>query len=1027
MTASLSSRVRLLCNAPPLDRLDPATITCDEHLVQAWQIDLGEELALEGQPQAYVARVVSGSLRLSVADGQGGAFTLRRLHAGEWFGIGAALDGLASATARAAETTRLLAVPSDLWWHWVDQHQALARWCAEHPPLEDQYAALRPLLQARERGEISWLQVVQQLQPTLRSALVQTAEELPALFNAEAASIAWLLPQHAQLLPDSPASSRGCSLQQLQLALPQAPRGLRLIGYPRAAMAELFLQADPGPNGGAPALAAAQQSTADPHAAAAATASGADQQPLAAEMADWQNPDGAQLLALALEQDNPRTQRDRQGIAVKPIFGSSAVEQGLALLQMSCEALRVPFRRDVVDRMLKGMVGDRPHPSLEQIGQIADGLGLSAVLMNLPAAHLPRLALPALLETPDGLLLISGHGGGQLRVIDPLEGERFLDLEILEADQPVYRAVTLARRPRTATKRFGLSYFVPYLQRYRRSLVLVFVASLFINIFGLINPLLIQQIIDKVIGQQNFNTLYFLGVLLIGCSVLSNLLNTIRTYLFTDTTNRIDIATSGNILSHLFRLPLGYFDRRPVGEISTRIAELTNIRGFLTGTALTLVLDVLFGVLYLFVLISYSGLLTAVALAVVPLYIALIYVVSPIIKSQLRIAAEANAAASSLMVESLTGIQTVKAQHAETTLRWKWQQRYARYISSNFRTTLIGTTAGAIGSFFNEVGGLAVLWVGAYLCLKGELTIGQLIAFRIISGNVVGPIIRLAGTWQTIQTLQISVERLSDVVDAPTEQDDDLKPIALPPIQGKVEFDKVSFAFQEHGAMVVKSVAFTVEPGLFVGIVGQSGSGKSTIMKLLPRLYEPAEGVIRIDDYDIAKVDLDSLRQQIGIVPQDSMLFDGSVRDNIALNRPDATDEEVIHAARVACAHAFIMDLPNGYGSPVGERGGALSGGQRQRIAIARAILARPRLLILDEATSALDYLTESTLCENLRRELSSDTVFFITHRLATIRNADRILLMENGLLQESGTHQQLLERRGLYYALYRQQDPSTV
>ena len=593
--------------------------------------------------------------------------------------------------------------------------------------------------------------------------------------------------------------------------------------------------------------------------------------------------------------------------------------------------------------------------------------------------------------------------------------------------QPKSRVVTFRRRPATATKRFDITYFFPFLQRYRRSLILVFIASLFIQIFSLAQPLIIQQIIDKVIGQQNFNTLYFLGVLLIGCSIISNVLGLIRTFLFTDTTNRIDIATSGNILTHLFKLPLGYFDRRPVGEISTRLGELGKIRGFLTGTALTLVLDVIFGLVYFFVLISYSGLLTAVALCVVPLYIAMVYIVAPVIKRQLRIAAEANAAASSLMVESLTGIQTVKAQHAETTLRWRWQQRYARFISSNFRTALIGATSGSIGSFFNEIGGLAVLWVGAYLVLEGQLTIGQLIAFRIISGNVVGPIIRLAGTWQTIQSLQISIEILAYVVDASTEQPEDIQPIALPPIKGKVEFENVTFSFNPHASPVVKSVSFCIESGKFIGIVGQSGSGKSTIMKLLPRLYNLEEGVIRIDDYDIQKVDLDSLRQQIGIVPQDSMLFDGTVRDNIAMNAPDATDEEVIHAARVACAHAFVMDLPQGYGSSVGERGSALSGGQRQRIAIARAILSRPRMLILDEATSALDYLTERTVCENLRRELSGDTVFFITHRLATIRSADSIMLMENGLLQEKGSHQQLIARKGLYYALYRQQDASNT
>ena len=1008
MTASLSSRVRLLLDAPPFDRADPALLAASEEQVLAWQFDLGYELAREGVPFGYVCLVVEGGLRLTGRDWQGEPFTVRRLHSGEWWGLWSGLGDVAAVTVRTTEPTKLLAVPVELWQRWWREQPAMASWIASHPQREDLYAALRPALAQRPLQDRTLLDLIDQLQPGLQTQELLRPADLAAL--PPDSPISWLLSNPEKLLPDqNPPGAGGLGPDQLQLALERSgDQGLRLIGFPRAALEEVLLE--PTAPATAPGLAASE---------------GAEPLPLVEALPDWQNPDGEALLAQAIAAEDARPSRDRLGLQVRAILGTSAVEQGLALLQMVCEVLRVPFRRDVVDRMLKGMLGDRPAPSLEVLGQISDGLGLNAVLMQLPAAHLPRLALPSLLELPegDGIVLVSGQRAGAIRVVDPLEGERWIALDTL-AEAPL-RAVTLSRRAGSATKRFDISYFFPFLQRYRRSLILVFVASLFINIFALAQPLIIQQIIDKVIGQQNFNTLGFLGVLLIGCSVISNLLNLIRTFLFTDTTNRIDIATSGNILTHLFKLPLGYFDNRPVGEISTRIAELGNIRGFLTGTALTLLLDVIFGVLYFFVLISYSGLLTAVSLAVIPLYLALVYIVSPIIKRQLRIAAEANAAASSLMVESLTGIQTVKAQHAETTLRWKWQQRYARYISSNFRTALIGATSGSIGSFFNEIGGLAVLWVGAYLVLKGELTVGQLIAFRIISGNVVGPIIRLAGTWQTIQGLQISVERLSDVVDAETEQPLDARPIALPPIHGKVEFENVCFRFKPHAPLVVKSVSFCIDPGRFVGIVGQSGSGKSTIMKLLPRLYNPAEGLIRIDDYDIAKVDLDSLRQQIGIVPQDSMLFEGSIRDNIALNAPDATDEEVIQAARVACAHSFIMDLPQGYGSPLGERGAGLSGGQRQRIAIARAILARPRLLILDEATSALDYLTERTVCENLRRELSGDTVFFITHRLATIRSADVIMLMENGLLQEIGNHQQLLARRGLYYALYRQQDSS--
>ena len=1009
----MSSRLRLLLDSVPLNRVDPAVLAAQEDQVLAWQLDIGQELAAENVPLAYVVLVVEGTLRISGRDALGQPFTLRRIHAGEWWGLWSGLSGVSAATCRTTESTKLLAVPLSVC-RAGGKVSSLAEWLESHPQREDLYASLRPLLAERPRQDRTFLDEIDQLQVALRTAELRDPLDIQAL-NSEGAAISWLVPSVAHLLPDvEPFGVEGLASTTLLRALERSDFGLRLVGYPRAALQELFDRpTSPSPL----SYEASEDGSSFPM-----------DNGVLEELPEWQNPDGEALLAAALRQEEGRPARDSEGLHVKPIFGQSGVEQGVALLQMICETLRLPFRRDVIDRMLKGMVGNKTTPTLENLGQIADSIGLNAVLMQLPAPHLGRLSLPAALELPvdEGLVLVTGSTGGSLRVIDPREGERWINLEELEQEQKVLRAVTFSRRPTTATKRFDITYFFPFLQRYRRSLVLVFVASLFIQIFSLAQPLIIQQIIDKVIGQQNFNTLYFLGVLLIGCSVISNILSLIRTFLFTDTTNRIDIATSGNILTHLFKLPLGYFDKRPVGEISTRLSELGSIRGFLTGTALTLVLDVIFGTVYFFVLISYSGLLTAVSLCVIPLYLAMIYIVAPVIKRQLRIAAEANASASALMVESLTGIQTVKAQHAETTLRWRWQQRYARFISSNFRTALIGATSGSIGSFFNEIGGLAVLWVGAYLVLEGQLTIGQLIAFRIISGNVIGPIIRLAGTWQTIQSLQISIERLADVVDAQTEQPEDSQPIALPPIKGKVEFENVSFRFNPHAAPVVKSVSFSVDSGKFIGIVGQSGSGKSTIMKLLPRLYNLEDGVIRIDDYDIQKVDLDSLRQQIGIVPQDSMLFDGSVRDNIAMNSPDATDEEVIHAARVACAHAFIMDLPQGYGSSVGERGAALSGGQRQRIAIARAILSRPRMLILDEATSALDYLTERTVCENLRRELSGDTVFFITHRLATIRSADSIMLMEGGLLQEVGTHQQLLARKGLYYALYRQQDAST-
>jgi ATP-binding cassette subfamily B protein len=390
----------------------------------------------------------------------------------------------------------------------------------------------------------------------------------------------------------------------------------------------------------------------------------------------------------------------------------------------------------------------------------------------------------------------------------------------------------------------------------------------------------------------------------------------------------------------------------------------------------------------------------------------------------LRKAAERNAATQSLLVESLNGVQTIKAQNAENTVRWRWQRSYSAFMSENFRTLLIGVSTGTAGSFLNQLTGLLTLWVGAYLVIKGDLTIGQLIAFRIISGYVVGPLLNLATSWQSFQGVALSLERLSDVVDAAAEgSDHEQDQLPLPAVAGEVVFQDVDFRFLDTGPLVVNRVSFQVPAGAFVGIVGRSGSGKSTIMKLLPRLYQPESGRILIDGYDINKLQLGSVRRQIGIVPQDSLLFDGSVRDNIALTCPDATSEEIMQAARVACAHDFIMELAEGYGTRVGERGSALSGGQRQRIAIARAVLQRPTLLILDEATSALDYLTERQVCLNLKKAFEGSTVFFITHRLSTIRSADQILMMEKGCLVEQGTHAQLLELQGRYYALYSQQE----
>ncbi|MEO8891607.1 MAG: peptidase domain-containing ABC transporter, partial [Coleofasciculaceae cyanobacterium] len=434
-----------------------------------------------------------------------------------------------------------------------------------------------------------------------------------------------------------------------------------------------------------------------------------------------------------------------------------------------------------------------------------------------------------------------------------------------------------------------------------------------------------------------------------------------------------------------------------------------------------------FSVVYIVVMFIYSWLLTIVTLSVIPLFILLTIIVSPIVRRQLRAKAERQAETQSYLVEVLSGISTVKAQNIELRARWRWQERYGRYVSEGFNNVLTSTAASSASNFLNKISALLVLWVGAYLVLDQKLTLGQLIAFRIISGYVTGPLLRLAQIWQNFQATALSLERLSDIVDSQQEApESDRNNIPLPPIQGTVKYENVSFRFASSGPLQLSNINLEISQGTFVGIVGQSGSGKSTLTKLLARLYEPDAGRIIIDAYDINKVELYSLRRQIGVVPQETLLFDGTVQENIALTNPDASSEEIIEAAKIAAAHEFIMSLPMGYNTRVGERGAALSGGQRQRIAIARTVLHSPRLLILDEATSALDYDSERQVCLNLAQAFQGRTVLFITHRLTTIRNADRILMMDKGSIVEQGTHEELMSQKGRYYCLYLQQEAAT-
>ncbi|MBE7382026.1 MAG: peptidase domain-containing ABC transporter [Leptolyngbya sp. SIO1E4] len=706
------------------------------------------------------------------------------------------------------------------------------------------------------------------------------------------------------------------------------------------------------------------------------------------------------------------------------VRGRGDVEGMLACLEMVSQHFSMPFRRDIIRRILTNQRDRLGQLSLPLAGKVAEFMGLKTQMTKVPASAIGRLPTPALIAWQEGFAVLYETNAKTRILAVPETGIiQRTPLAFEETWGSEGEVLLLEKTRETPQQRFGLSWFIPSLKKYRWVLFEVLLASFFVQLFGLANPLMVQVIIDRVIVQNSIDTLQVLGVFLIIVAIFEAVLSALRTYLFVDTTNRIDMALGSEIIDHLLRLPLRYFDRRPVGELSSRVNELENIRQFLTGTALTVVLDAIFSVLYIVVMFVYSWLLTLVALAAIPLFVGLTVLVSPIVRRQLRVKAERNAATQSYLVEALSGIQTVKAQNIELRTRWQWQERYASYVSAGFNTVLTSTTAGAASNFLNKLSALLVLWVGAYLVLQGELSLGQLIAFRIISGYVTAPLLRLAQLWQNFQETALSLERLSDILDHPREAEEQGRnQIQMPDIQGHVRYENVAFRFAPSGPLQLANISLEFPAGEFVGIVGQSGSGKSTLMKLLPRLYEVESGRILIDKYDIGKVELYSLRQQVGIVPQDSLLFEGTVQENISLTRPDADTEAIIEAAKIACAHEFIMDLPLGYNTRVGERGASLSGGQRQRVAIARTILHNPRLLILDEATSALDYDTEKQVCNNLKAWAKGRTVFFITHRLSTIQNSDKILVMDKGAAVEQGTHEVLMELKGRYCTLFQQQ-----
>jgi subfamily B ATP-binding cassette protein HlyB/CyaB len=615
---------------------------------------------------------------------------------------------------------------------------------------------------------------------------------------------------------------------------------------------------------------------------------------------------------------------------------------------------------------------------------------------------------------------------GQVLALHPAETTpRILKQEDLEKVW-TGRLILLSQRGfLTRDEKFGLKWFLPSIWKYRKPLAEVLIASFVLQIFALVTPIFTQVIIDKVLVHRGLTTLDVLAIGLLTIALFEGALNILRTYVFTHTTSRIDVNLGVRLFRHLFALPLRYFEVRRVGDTIARVRELENIRHFLTGSPLTLVLDLMFVFVFVAVMLFYSVKLTLAALVALPLFALLSYLVTPMLRHRLDEKFNRGADSQSYLVEAVSGVQTVKSFALEPEAQKKWEGLLSKYITSSFKTYQLSGIANAIGTFINRASYLVILWYGAHLVMDGDLTVGMLIAFQMLSGRVSDPVLRLVQMWQDFQQIGISLQRLGDIFNAKTEPAMDASKARLPAVQGHIRMESVRFRYRVDGPEVLRNVSFDIPAGTTVGIVGRSGSGKSTLAKLLQRLYIPESGRILIDGIDISLADPAWLRRQIGVVLQENFLFNASVRDNIAIHYPSATMEEVVRVAHLAGAHDFILELPEGYDTMVGEKGTALSGGQRQRIAIARALLMNPRLLVFDEATSALDYESESIIQKNLNEMCKGRTVLIIAHRLSTLRHANRIIVLDRGEIVEQGSHDELIRRVGLYHHLYSQQRSS--
>lgn len=721
----------------------------------------------------------------------------------------------------------------------------------------------------------------------------------------------------------------------------------------------------------------------------------------------------------------------KPGVGEKVVSRFPLIEQaeesdcGAACLAMICKYYGISMTlgklRDMANVTMEGA-------TLDSLAKVGESLGFSARGVQCTFDSLKGFDLPFIAHWEGyHYIIVYGVSKKNVWVADPARGFAKMTVEEFEKGWSgtclVFTPGQESRKQTTSSSPWAR--FATFLSPFKGVLGYLILATLIIELLGVAPPIIMQNILDQVVVHQSVSLLNVLIVGLIIANVFTSLTAAIRGMLSAFLLRKLDFTMISQFFQHVLSLPMGFFDSRRTGDIFARFQENMTVRDFMTEATISTLLNVLMVFIYFIVLFMYSVKMTVLLIAFIIPIALFTFLITPKLKDYARREFETSTDAESVLMETISGAETVKAMGIERAMRMRWEKKYVKSLEVQYNSQRFDIYTGFIDGILHNAATIAVLWVGANMVISSQLTIGQLMAFNMLMGSAMSPVMALIGMWDEIQETAVAMERLGDVLDVEPEQNpkESESRIILPDLEGHIRFDNVYFRYGgKETPYVLENISLDIEPGQMIAIVGQSGSGKTTLAKLIVGFYPPSEGHIYVDDYDIKLVDMQYFRSQLGYVMQGNLLFSGTVTDNIAAGDENPDQRRVVEVAKLADAHSFVSAMTLGYEQPIGERGTGLSGGQMQRICIARALYHDPKVLILDEATSALDTQSESNILGNMQNVLKDRTSVVIAHRLSTIMRADKILVLYDGNIVEEGNHEELLARQGMYHQLVHRQ-----